>query len=161
MYALAATIPPPTCITGGATASGAHVDILRSLLPLPGKPHIAFHARGNWTRRHGRISLIPMVIFVATSVSDIVDELVTSLLEIEKIAKCWSRHCVDDSLRRYTKRTSFSLIVVLSEIRPAVLCETIGESSRLPLSKILNHHKFPRPVAGFGRASHALCRQRS
>ena len=25
-YALAATIPPPTCLTGGATASGEHVD---------------------------------------------------------------------------------------------------------------------------------------
>ena len=31
MYALAATIPPPTCFTGGTNASGEHVDILRSL----------------------------------------------------------------------------------------------------------------------------------
>ena len=74
--------------------------------------------------------LILMVIFAATSVSDSVDEFATSLLEIEKIAKCWSRLCVDDSQRRHTKRTSFSLIVVLSEILPAVLCETIGESIR-------------------------------
>ena len=42
MYALAATIPPPTCLTGGTNVGGKHVDILRS--------------RGNWTRRHGRIS---------------------------------------------------------------------------------------------------------
>ena len=105
MYALAATMPPPTCITRGATASGEHVDIFRSLAVL-------------------------MVFFAATSVSDIVDVLVTSLLEIEKIAKCWSRLCVDDSQRRYIKRKSFSLIVVLSEILPAVLCEAIGKSSR-------------------------------
>ena len=83
-----------------------------------------------------------MVFFAATSVSDTVDEFATSLLEIEKIAKCWSRLCVDDSQRRYTKRTSFSLIVVLSEILPAVLCETIGVHPTT-LSKILNHHKFP------------------
>ena len=113
MYALAATIPPPTCITGGATASGEHVDVLRSLLPLPGNHTLRFTHVTKWTRRHGRMA--------ATSVSDIVDELVTSLLE---------RLCVDDSQKRYIKRTSFSLIVVLSEILPAVLCETIGESIR-------------------------------
>ena len=56
LYALAATIPPPTCLTGGTNASGEHVDILRSLTRLPGKPHVALHARGNWTRRRGRIS---------------------------------------------------------------------------------------------------------
>ena len=42
MYALAATIPPPTCITGGATASGEHVDILHSLAPLPGNHTLRF-----------------------------------------------------------------------------------------------------------------------
>ena len=42
MYALAATIPPPTCITGGATASGEHVDVLRSLVPLPGNHTLRF-----------------------------------------------------------------------------------------------------------------------
>ena len=55
MYALAATIPLPTCLTGGATASGEHVDILRSLTLLSGN-HVTLHARGNLTRRHGRIS---------------------------------------------------------------------------------------------------------
>ena len=42
MYALAATIPPPTCLTGGATACGEHVDILRSLTPLPGNHTLRF-----------------------------------------------------------------------------------------------------------------------
>ena len=42
--------------------------------------------------------------------SDIVDEFATSLLEIEN--------------------RGFSLIAVLSEILPAVLCETIGEFMR-------------------------------
>ena len=87
--------------------------------------------------------LVQMVSFAATSVRDIADEFATSLLEIEKIAKCWSRLCVDDSQRRYIKRTSSSLIAVLSEILPAVLCETIGEFIPTTLSKILNHHKFP------------------
>ena len=41
-YALAATIPPPTCITGGATASGEHVDILCSLVPLLGNHTFRF-----------------------------------------------------------------------------------------------------------------------
>ena len=36
MYALEATIPPPTCLTGGTNTSGEHVDILRSLTRLPG-----------------------------------------------------------------------------------------------------------------------------
>ena len=42
MYALAATIPPPTCLTGGTNASGEHVDILRSLTPLPGNHTLRF-----------------------------------------------------------------------------------------------------------------------
>ena len=129
MYALAATIPPPT------------VSLVERLLA---ESMSTFFARWRLCLETTRCAsrtwqldstswtniLILMVIFAATSVSDIVDEFVTSLLEIEKIAKCWSRHCVDDSQRRYIKRTSFSLIVVLSEILPAVLCETIGESIR-------------------------------
>ena len=42
MYALATTILPPTCLTGGATASREHVDILRSLAPLPGNHTLRF-----------------------------------------------------------------------------------------------------------------------
>ena len=81
--------------------------------------------------------LVQMVFFAATSVR----EFATSLLEIEKIAKCWSRLCVDDSQRRYIKRTSFSLIAVRSEILPAV--RNHWGVHPTTLSKILNHHKFP------------------
>ena len=42
IYALPATIPPPTSITGGATASGEPVNILRSLAPMPGNPTLRF-----------------------------------------------------------------------------------------------------------------------
>ena len=42
LYALAATTPPPTCLTGGTNASGEHVDILRSLTPLPGNHTLRF-----------------------------------------------------------------------------------------------------------------------
>ena len=41
-YALAATLPPPTCLTGGANTSGEHVDILRSLTRLPGNHTLRF-----------------------------------------------------------------------------------------------------------------------
>ena len=41
-YALAATIPPPTCLTGGSNASGEHVNILRSLTRLPGNHTLRF-----------------------------------------------------------------------------------------------------------------------
>ena len=42
MYALAATIQPPTCLTGGTNASGEHVDIPRSLTRLPGNHTFRF-----------------------------------------------------------------------------------------------------------------------
>ena len=42
MYALAATVPPPTCLTGGTNTSGEHVDILRSLTRLPGNHTLRF-----------------------------------------------------------------------------------------------------------------------
>ena len=42
MYALAATIPPPTCLTGGTNACGEHVDTLRSLTRLPGNHTLRF-----------------------------------------------------------------------------------------------------------------------
>ena len=42
MYALAATIPPSTCLTGGTNASGEHVDILRSLTRLAGNHTMRF-----------------------------------------------------------------------------------------------------------------------
>ena len=156
LYALAATIPPPTCLTGGATASGEQVDILRSLTPLPGNhtlrfTHVAIgldlmdeypdpdgHFRRYISEGHcGRIRDF--------SIGDREDR------------QMLVRHCVDDSQRRYTKRTSFSLIVVLSGILPAVLCETIGESIR-PHSESSQVLRF---VAEFGRASHTFCRQRS
>ena len=96
MYALAATIPPPTCLTGGTNARGEHVDILGSLTCLPGNHTLRF--------THVAIGLDVMDenpgtdgFFRRTSVSDTVDEFATSLLEIEKIVKCWSRLSVDDS----------------------------------------------------------------
>ena len=102
-----------------------------------------------------------MAIFAATSVSDIVDELVTSLPEIEKITKCWSRLCVDDSQRRHAGRTSFFLILPCFQ-RPS------RQRSTKPLGSPSDHalqdpesSRVPRSVAGFGRADHAICQQRS
>ena len=42
MYSLPATIPPPTSITGGGTASGEPVNILRSLAPMLGNETLRF-----------------------------------------------------------------------------------------------------------------------
>ena len=125
MYALPATIPPPTSITGGATASGEPVNILRSLAPVPRNPTLRF--------THVEIGL------------DVMDEYPESdghfrryiserhcgrARDLSLGARCWSRPCVGDSQRRHAGRTSFSLIAVLSETQPAALCETIGESIR-------------------------------
>ena len=129
LYALAATIQPPTCLTGGTNASGEHVDILRSLTRLPGNHTLRF--------THVAIGV------------DVVDEYPGTHGFFRRYIS--ERHCgrirdfflgdredrqmLVKSLRRrfpeeYIKRTSFLLIVVLSEIRPAVLCETIGEFIR-------------------------------
>ena len=42
MYALAATMPPPTCLTGGTNTNKEHVDIFRSLTRLPGNHTLRF-----------------------------------------------------------------------------------------------------------------------
>ena len=42
MYGLAATIPPPTCLTGGTNAGGEHADILHSLTRLLGNHTLRF-----------------------------------------------------------------------------------------------------------------------
>ena len=128
MYALPATIPPPTSVTGGAT-SGEPVNILHSLAPMPGNPTLRF--------THVVIGLDVMDEYPDTDghfrryISERhCGRAVTSLLEIEKTARCWSRSCVGDSQRRHAGRTLFSLIAVLSETQPAALYETIGESIR-------------------------------
>ena len=93
--------------------------------------------------------LIPMVIFAATSVSDIVDELATSLSEIEKIAKCWSRLCVDDSPEE-VHQSNIVLIDCRAFRDPA--SSALRNHWRVhptTLSKILNHHKFPGLLLDF------------
>ena len=100
MYALAATTPPPTCITGGATAGREHVDILRSLAPLPGNHTLRF--------THVAIGLDVMDEypdtdghFRATTVSDTCGRTRDfSLGDREDRQNCWSRLCVGDSQRR-------------------------------------------------------------
>ena len=143
MYALAATIPPPTCITGGATASGAHVDILRSLVPFP---------PGNHTFRftHVAIGL------------DVVDEYPDT---DGHFRRCISeRHCgrtrdfslgdrEDRQMLVKTLRRRFPVEVHQTNI-VLIDCRAFRDpaSSALrnhwgvhptTLSKILNHHKFP------------------
>ena len=76
-----------------------------------------------------------MVFSAATSVSDIVDEFVTSLLKIEKIAKCWSEEVHQTNIVLIDCRTfrdpASSALLNHCGVHPTTL------------SKILNHHKFP------------------
>ena len=129
MYALAATIPPPTCLTGGTNASGEHVDILRSLTSLPGNHTLRF--------THVAIGLDVMDEYPGTDslFRRYISERHCGRIRDFSLGDREDRQMLVKTLRRrfpeeYTKRTSFSLIVVLSEILPAVLCETTGEFIR-------------------------------
>ena len=142
MYALAATIPPPTCITGGATASGEQVDILRSLVPLPGNHTLRF--------THVAIGL------------DVMDEHPDADGHFRRYIS--ERHCgrirdfslgdrqdrqmlVKTLRRRFPEEVHQTNIILID-------CRAFRDpaSSALrnhwgvhptTLSKILNHHKFP------------------
>ena len=130
MYALPPTITPPTSITGGATASGEPVNILRSLAPMPVNPTLRF--------THVAIGL------------DVMDEYPESDDHFRRYIS--ERHCggardfspgdredhqvlVKTLRRRFpeeARRTDIILLdfAVLSVTQPAVLYETIGESIR-------------------------------
>ena len=129
MYALAATIPPPTCLTGGTNARGEHVDILRSLTCLPGSHTLRF--------THVAIGLDVMDENPGTDglFRRYISERHRGRIRDFSLGDREDRQMLVKTLRRrfqrrYTKRTSFSLIVVLSEIMPAVFCETIAEFIR-------------------------------
>ena len=118
-YALAATIPPPTWLTGGTNASGEHVDILRSLTRLPGNHTLPF--------TNVAIGL------------DVMDEYPgTDSLFRRYISE---RHCgrirdfslgdrEDRQMLVNTLRRRFPEEVHQTNTLPAVLCETIGECIR-------------------------------
>ena len=129
-YALAATIPPPTCLTGGTDVGGRHVDILRSLTRLPGNHTFRF--------THVAIGLDVMDEYPGTDglFRRYISERHCGRIRDFSLGDREDRQMLVKTLRRrfpkkrYIKRTSFSLIVVLSGILPAVLCETIGEFIR-------------------------------
>ena len=114
MCALAATIPPPTCITGGATASGEHVDILRSLVPLPGNHTLRF--------THVAIGL------------DVMDEY----LDIDG----HFRRYISEQLCERTRDFSLGDRRAFRDLASSALPHR-WEVHPTTLSKILNHHKFP------------------
>ena len=160
MYALAATIPPPTCLTGGATARGEHVDILRSLARLPGNHTLRF--------THVAIGL------------DVMDEYPG----IDGLFRRYisERHCgriCDFSLgdgedrqmlvktlrRRFPEEVHQTNIILIDCRAFRDFCQ---QCCAKPLESPSDHalqdsesSQVPRFVAGFGRASHTFCRQRS
>ena len=142
LYALAATLPPPTCLTGGTNASGEHVDILRSLTRLPGNHTLRF--------THVAIGLDSMDEYPGTDglfrrhISErhhgrIRDFSLGDREDRQMLVKTLRRR----SQRRYIKRTSFSLICrALRDPASSALRNRWGVHPTT-LSKILNHHKFP------------------
>ena len=158
MYALAATIPPPTCITGGATANGEHVDILRSLTRLPGKHTLRF--------THVAIGLDVMDEFPDTDghFRRCISERHCGRTRDFSLGDREDRQMLVKTLRRRFQEEVHQTNIILIDCRafrdPAVLCETIGSPSDHALQDS-ESSQVSRSVAGFGRASHAFCRQRS
>ena len=147
MHALAATIPPPTCITGGATASGEHVDILRSLAPLPGNHTLRF--------THVAIGL------------DVMDECPDTAGHFRRYIS--ERHCgrtrdfslgdredhqmlVKTLRRRFPEEVHQTNIILIDcrAFRDPASSAVRNHWGVHPttLSKILNHHKFPGLLLG-------------
>ena len=159
MYALAATKPLPTCLTGGATACGEHVDILRSLAPLPGNHTLRF--------THVAIGLDVMDEYPGTdghfrrSISErqcgrIRDLSLGDREDLQKLVKTLRRRFPEE-----VHQTNIVLIDCRAFRDPAssALRNHWGGSSDHALQD--SESSQVSRSAGFGRASHTFCRQRS
>ena len=127
MYALAATIPPPTCLTGGATASGEQVDILRSLTPLPGNHTLRF--------THVAIGLHVMDEYPDTDghFRRCISERHCGRIRDFSLGDREDRQMLVKTLRqRFPEEVHQTNIILIHcrAFRDTVLCETIGESIR-------------------------------
>ena len=142
MYALAATIPPPTCITGGATAGGEHVDILRSLVHLPGNHTLRF--------THVAIGLDVMDEYPDTDghFRRYISERHCGRFRDFSLGDQEDRQMLVKTLRRRFPEEVHQTNIILIDCRafrdPASSAlRNRWEVHPTTLSKILNHHKFP------------------
>ena len=142
MYALAATIPPPTCLTGGATASGEHVDILRSLAPLPGNHTLRF--------THVATGLDVMDEYPDTdgSFRRYISERHCGRIRDFSLGDREDRQMLVKTLRRRFPEEVHQTNIILIDCRAFRDPATSALRNHwgvhpTTLSKILNHHKFP------------------
>ena len=142
MYALAATIPPPTCLTGGATASGEHVDILRSLAPLPENHTLRF--------THVAIGLDVMDEYPDTDghFRRCISERLCGRIRDFSLGDREDRQMLVKTLRRRFPEKVHQTNIILIDCRAFI--DPASSALRnhwgvhlITLSKILNHHKFP------------------
>ena len=139
MYALAATIPPPTCLTGGATASGEHDDILRSLAPLPGNHTLRF--------THVAIGLDVMDEYPDTDghFRRHISERHCGRIRDFSLGDREDRQMLVKTLRRRFPEEVHQTNIILIDCRAFRDPASSNHWGVHPttLSKILNHHKFP------------------
>ena len=142
MYALAATIPPPTCLTGGTNASGVHGDILRSLTRLPGNHTLRF--------THVAIGLDVMDEYPGTDglFRRYISERHCGRIRDFSLGDREDRQMLVKTLRRRFPEEVHQTNIVLIDCR--AFRDPASSALRnhwgvhpTTLSKILNHHKFP------------------
>ena len=142
LYAMAATIPPPACLTGGTNASGEHVDILRSLTRLPGNHTLRF--------THVAIGLDVMDEYPGTDglFRRYISERHGGRIRDFSLGDREDRQMLVKTLRRRFPEEVHQTNIVLIDCRafrdPA--SSALLNHWRVhptTLSKILNHHKFP------------------
>ena len=143
MYALASTIPPPTCLTGGTNASGEHVDILRSLTRVCLETTRCASRTWQLDSTSWTNILVQMVFF-----RRYISERHCGRIRDFSLGDREDRQMLVKTLRRrYPEEVRQSNIVLID-------CRAFRDpaSSALrnhwgvhptTLSKILNHHKFP------------------
>ena len=142
VYALAATIPPPTCLTGGTNASGEHVDILHSLTRLPGNHTLRF--------THVAIGLGAMDEYLGTDglFRRYISERHCGRTRDFSLGDRGDRQMLVKTLRRRFPEEVHQTNIVLidcSAFRDPASGALRNHKGVHPttLSKILNHHKFP------------------
>ena len=142
MFALAATIPPPTCLTGGTSASGEHVDILRSLTRLPGNHTLRF--------THVAIGLDVMDEYPGTDglFRRYISERHCGRIRDFSLGDREDRQMLVKTLRRRFPEEVHQTNIVLIDCR--AFRDPASSALRnhwgfhpTTLSMILNHHKFP------------------
>ena len=141
-YALAATIPPPHCLTGGTDVGGEHIDILRSLTRLPGNHTLRF--------THVAIGLDVVDKYPGTDglFHHYISERHHGQIRHFSLGDREDRQMLVKSLRRRFPEEVRQANIVLIDCRAfrdpssSALRSHCGVHPTT-LSKILNHHKFP------------------